>query len=64
MRAILSTARALSEHYVPFKTLFIEEMLQSCDRGGGGFNWDSFDVPMTPAARFVGNYKSICFLVS
>jgi hypothetical protein len=61
MQAVLDIARQFNEPYVPFKILFVEGMLQYFDGDGGGFD-APFDVPMTAAAAFVGDYNNVLAL--
>ncbi|KAL3784152.1 hypothetical protein ACHAWO_006366 [Cyclotella atomus] len=58
MKAVLSTARAFNQPYVPFKILFIEGMLHSFD-GDGMAEIIPFDIPMTAAAAFVGDHNNV-----
>ena len=61
MNAVLDIARQFNEPYVPFKILFVEGMLQYFDGDGGGCE-APFDVPMTAAAAFVGDYNNVLAL--
>ena len=61
MKAVLNTARAFNEPYVPFKILFIEGMLHDFDGDGGG-GIVPIEVPMTAAAG--KSFVARCFLRS
>jgi hypothetical protein len=63
MKAVLNTARAFNQPFVPFKILFIEGMLHSFDGDGDG-QIIPFDIPMTAAAAFIGDHNNVFALWS